>query len=262
MDRAIKPAFIWPTILIVTLLAFLVGCATVSPEETSGLDGFRAGLESAGFTIAEITVLYDPVPASQVTVVAADAYSAIQLESRLAHEAALARARGDYPYDSIMIKVVDPKGTLLALDQEIVTALAATTASTSVEDSQAVQVVRDFLAVNAERRLHGLTITSVAVTTKDGERTLQVGIDCSDEGRVAGGLDWLIIGGTSEDGWIGDLNKEGVGLNWVEVRVTYDSGLPDSFSVIDVARRSVSTYSGGRTPDFGPRPSTTESPGS
>lgn len=246
-------------VLVATYLAFLVGCGAPSSAETSQLHAFVADLNSKGFTVTDITVVSDPVAAAQLTVIATDAYAATLVQSRLAREAALARARGDYPYGAISVRVVDSEGRLLAQGQETIDALPASTMATNIEDSQAAQAVRDYLALHADRRLDGLSVSSVVVETKAGERTLQLTLNSSDEGRNSGGLDWLIMGATSEDGWIGDLNGQGLGLSWVEVRVTY-TGLPDSLSVIDVARRSVSTYSGGRAPDFGPRPSTTVRP--
>ena len=84
----------------------------------------------------------------------------------------------------------------------------------------------------------------------------------TDESNDAHGtLEGLVLGGTSDEGWVGDLNKTGLGIAYVEVRVGYASGtIPDELNVIDVARHSRRMTGGPALPDIGPTPATTEAP--
>ena len=140
----------------------------------------------------------------------------------------------------------------------LLVALALVTASCGAgSNSRATRIVREYLAPDGSHPLEGLKLTKLSVTGQSGERTLhlQVTSDGSAEANVT--LNWLVIGGTSDEGWVGDLNKMVLGLAFVEVRVTYASGIPDELNVIDVARHKATTSGGPGWPDIGPTPPTT-----
>jgi ABC-type glycerol-3-phosphate transport system substrate-binding protein len=149
---------------------------------------------------------------------------------------------------------------LLAL---VLAALALATtacgASAGMTDSKAAKAIRDYFAPAGAHPLDGLKVTKLAVTEDNGERTLHLELASDETDKARQSVEWLVIGGTSDEGWVGDLNRMGLGLALVDLRVTYASGLADLSSHIDVARHSASWFGGGEN-DIGPRPVTTFAP--
>ena len=151
-------------------------------------------------------------------------------------------------------------GTLLALAFLIALAFAAAGCSAS-KDSRAAQAVRNSFVSNGSHPLQGLELTKLSVKTSSGVRTLFMDVVSDESSAASATLTNLVFGGTSDYGWIADLNKTGLGLAFVEIRVKFSSGtIPDELNVIDVAQRKSTTTGGPWPPGIGPIPATTAAP--
>jgi hypothetical protein len=254
MRRSMKVSTLAFGILLVSLVAIPV----VAVAETNQSETFVSSLQSRGYVIVSQGVASEPFSAKQITSLASDPYEATRVASHMYHEAGLLKTRGAYPYEGLIVKVVNAQGVVLSRSGLAVSSLTLAPKDASATDEDSAAAAQKHLVAAAKRPLDGLDDITIDAATTSGERTLRVDVLSDGSATSRDTLYWLVIGATSEDGWVGELNETGAGIDWVEIRAAYASGLPDSLSVIDVAARSAMTYAGARIPDVARRPPTEE----
>lgn len=137
----------------------------------------------------------------------------------------------------------------------------APSAEEGVTDEEAADIVREYFATTAADDLRGVTIADLQVTTANGQRTLRLDLVADSSNAAEMSLAGLCFGGTSENGWPGDLSRDwGVELLWVDMYTTYPDGITEH-TLIDVAGHGFSTYGGAPRWRGGPA-TTAPGPGS
>ena len=222
--------------------------SVAAAAQQGGFTGLVDSLSRQGIPVGDAAVSAEPGEVEVTVQGTRDLYAVVELSSRVYYEAALAKATSDFDPAFLYVNVVNEDGATVSQDGRAIEPLTRPHMDTSVDDLQAAALSQAALTSHG---LDGLTIDALSVSTQGDRRTLSLALRSDNTPAAAESLQWLLLNAIKEWGWVAGLNtNHGIGLSWIRVEVTYPGDIPKLVSVVDIGNTSVSTYAGGRVPEF------------